>query len=362
MRTPRTFLVIAIAVCTLPLVIACATARLSPPPDLVRTLQSLIQAPKSVATFDAVFIGGLAGGAIHSHYQSRGDSTVTADVFIRELLPYESGDTAFVRKKAEVFVMDIRRDKDVPVDTLTIRVREPVTYQTPKGPAPSYRVRMTRVRKGISEGVHVYAMAVGRRLIGVRAEHPSDRDVSSEIDRFVEALALAMSESGAESLPVTGLVPSNQIGGFTLVNTHRYPTPDAGIQYRYRDSTGLEADVYVYRGDAPRHGADVNAALRAEVGNFRETLPLGVTRGYYGAYSIVSDTLLTVRVAERDHALHRISMGMTRAGEAQDSYFYLAVVGGEYVKVRITQPTGKFPLARADGFVTAVLEDLTRKA
>jgi hypothetical protein len=156
-------------------------------------------------------------------------------------------------------------------------------------------------------------------------------------------------------------VPTNRIDGFDLIDTRRFPMADAGVQYRYQDSSGLQADVYIYRGDAPRHGADVMGALRAEVATFRETLPLGVRRGYYGTYSIASDTLLTVRVAGRDYALHRITMAMTRDGQAQDSYFYLAVVGGEYVKVRITQPPGKFPVARADAFVQAVLADVVRK-
>jgi hypothetical protein len=156
-------------------------------------------------------------------------------------------------------------------------------------------------------------------------------------------------------------VPANRIEGFDLINTHRFPMADAGVSYRYRDSSGLQADVYIYRGDAGRHGADVMAALRAEVGSFREELPLGVKRGYYSAYSIVSDTLMTVRVAGRDYALHRITLAVTRDGQARDSYFYLAMVGGEYVKVRITQPAGKFPLTRADEFVQAVIADVVRK-
>jgi hypothetical protein len=156
-------------------------------------------------------------------------------------------------------------------------------------------------------------------------------------------------------------VPSSRIDGFDLINTHRFPTTEAGVQYRYEDSSDLQADVYIYEGHAARYGADVMAALRAEVGDFREGLPLGVRRGYYGAYSIVSDTLLTVRVAEHDYTLHRITLAVTRGGQSHDSYFYIAMVGREYVKVRITQPTGKFPLTRADAFVHAVLEDVARK-
>jgi hypothetical protein len=156
-------------------------------------------------------------------------------------------------------------------------------------------------------------------------------------------------------------VPANRIDDFDLVDTHRFPVADAGVQYRYQDSSGRQADVYIYRGDAPRHGTDTTGALRAEVATFREALPLGVRRGYYTTYSIVSDSLITVRVAGRDYALHRITMAQTREGVARDSYFYLTVVGGEYVKVRITQPPGKFSVARADTFVRAVLEDAVRK-
>lgn len=339
---------------------ACATGRRSEAnPLLAGVLQSLLTAPRSVATFEMQLTAANVDGSTHSSYRSRGDSTVTADVVIRAIVAPEADGPSIARKQADALLAGA---PGTLADSLTNPVeRKDVTYQTAKGTVTGYRVRTTRVLDGVPQGLHVYALIVGQRLIAISASHPKARDAAGEIDQFAEALAGQVSEWDAVDAPArAALVPAKRFGGFDLVDTRRYPTPEAGIQYRYQDSTGLQADVYIYRGDAARFGTDTMAALRSEVGTFRESLPLAQARGYFGAYSIESDTLLTVRVGERDRALHRIRMAMTREGRPQDSYFYLAVVRGELVKVRITQPRDRFPLARADAFVQALLADVGR--
>ena len=342
---------------------ACATSRQSTQNSVLATvLQSLLSAPRSVATFDMEFTGVLRDGSTQSTYRSRTDSTVTAHVHIRQFPTRPVSDTAFVRAWAEKLLADARSEADTPSDSLTGLVeRHALTYTTATGVAVGHRVRTARVLAGKPQGVHLYAIMVGQRLIRIEASHPKEREAAAEIDQFAEALTRDVGDPDAEDRTTTAaLVPTKRIGGYEHVDTQRYPTASAGTQYRYKDSTGHEADVYVYTGDIARFKGDDMAALKDEVAGFRELLPAGRERGYYSSYSIESDTLLTVRVGERDHPVHRIRMAMTRENRPQDSYFYLAVLGGHFVKVRITQPRDAFPLTRADAFVHAVLADLDR--
>jgi hypothetical protein len=342
---------------------ACVTARQSAPnPLLATTLVSLLTAPRSVATFEMEYAAVGKDGSAHWFYNSRGDSTVTAYARIRQFAMRPANDTTFVRVWADRFLADVRKDGDTPSDSLTGPVeRNGLTYTTGTGVAVGHRVRTARVVAGKPQGLHIYALMVGQRLIGIEATHPKERDAAAEIDQFAEALARAVSDLDSEDrTTAAALVPAKHIGGYELVDTRQYPTAEAGTQYRFKDSAGHEVDVYVYTGDIARFKGDGMAALTHEVASFRKLLPLGRERGYYSSYSIESDTLLTVRVGERDHPVHRIRMAVTRENRPQDSYFYLAILGGHFVKIRITQPRDAFPLARADAFVHAVLTDLDR--
>ncbi|HEU5185699.1 MAG TPA: hypothetical protein VFU01_14090 [Gemmatimonadaceae bacterium] len=328
-------------------------------PHLASVLMTLMRAPKSVAAFELVQASALTNGGGSYSYASLGDSTIRASVLVQAI-----GARATQRTPSELVALSrAYADSALAGDRLTADERRDVSFRIADTTIYGHYVLSRPAQK--ASIVHHYAIVVGPHLVRVHGEHPRERDAAGAIEQFVEAFADSArrwidSESASPPVAAGSIIPPRRLGAFELVDTHVYPIASLGTQYRYRDSTGFQPDVYVYPGNLAEHGTDTLGALREEAREFVETLPHGRARGYYQSYRVLADTVLTVPLPRGDRVVHRITLAMKRDGADQDSYFYVTAIGREFVKVRVTQPRGTVPAARVDAFVQELLAGLGR--
>ena len=103
-----------------------------------------------------------------------------------------------------------------------------------------------------------------------------------------------------------------------------------GRMYRY-GSGELQRDVFIY----PRTWPD----LPSQAKYFLDATEIERNRGKFTAYKVESDSAVVVNVTEREIVAHEVILSITgdRSG-AERSYFAVADLPGEFVKVRITRP------------------------
>lgn len=359
MRTGR-LVILPLTILALSSSLGCASR---PRPDgsarLASVLITLMRAPKSVATFELVNASALSNGDGSYTYASASDSTIRASVLVRAI-----GARAAQRTPTELMALSrAYADAALAGDRLTADDRRDVSLRIADTTVYGHYTLSRPAHK--ASIVHHYAIVVGRHVIRVHGEHPRERDAAGAIERFVEAFADSARrwsdlEPATPTVAAGSIIPPRRLGAVELIDTHTYPIANLGTQYRYRDSTGFQPDVYVYPGDLADHGTDTLGALRAEAREFVETLPHGQARGYYQSYKVLADTVLSIPLPTGDRVVHRITLAMRRDGADQDSYFYVTAIGREFVKVRVTQPRGTVPEARVEGFVQELLASLGR--
>jgi hypothetical protein len=111
------------------------------------------------------------------------------------------------------------------------------------------------------------------------------------------------------------------------------------MAYRYegRGITGL--DEYVWPLEiAPADSAQPDSLLQVEVGKFKQTIPLGVERGWYDNFQIAFDALHPVALASDSLPGYVVALVFMRRREPFTSFFYIYAVQGMYLKIRLTVP------------------------
>lgn len=151
-----------------------------------------------------------------------------------------------------------------------------------------------------------------------------------------------------------------ELGTFRVSETHRYPDPQAGTLYRFRNNTELRPDVYVYPVPTGRGAVPLNPA-REEGMNFGRVLTAQQRQRSFESFEIVGQRPLehTVRSSVipgwHSHAV------LTRRGEKRDSHMHLFVIGDRMLKVRTTFPQGSVDAAELERFISMLVADMTQE-
>lgn len=140
----------------------------------------------------------------------------------------------------------------------------------------------------------------------------------------------------AQAIPVT--VPDT-VGSFIL--TESIPLEEGGVLLRYRDSEGINADLFITPPgpDLIESGATDSIMLDMRAADFVESLKYGVSRGWWEAYSMVMPPQPIVIETPSGKVTGRESVFLfRRQGVVFMSTMRLFFVNGHFVKSRLSMP------------------------
>lgn len=203
---------------------------------------------------------------------------------------------------------------------------------------------------------------------GMRGPKPDISKHAERVVRTVLSLLFLLFAIGCASRPASvpdspsttteltlSAVPE-QVGGFRITETRRYPDPSAGTLYRFQSDASLQPDVYVYPMSeiARRGGTDPGEQAQAESALFKEVLAIQRAQQHFDDYQVVGEHALRQSAGSQVVEGWHVHAMLTRRGEQRDSHQHLFVIGEHLVKVRTNFPRG----AIAPEELQAFLEDL----
>ena len=170
-------------------------------------------------------------------------------------------------------------------------------------------------------------------------------------------LALAPCSSGAQHLPSHLRLPI-LVGGFQLSDSAALGG-ELGSRFRYVDSAGRGADVYLY--PVPGPGAESDSVrLNQEASAFLLGLSAGTQADWYPEHQVVVDTLREVLTETGAVPFRLIVFLFSADGEPFVSLAHLFVVDGSFLKVRVTLSGAEWERSPAPGFALDLVKALHR--
>jgi hypothetical protein len=171
--------------------------------------------------------------------------------------------------------------------------------------------------------------------------------------RTAGTIAPTVKKEVAKEQTITLPIPDS-IGGFTLVDRHTFEDPALGSRLRYAGGDSMSADLFLYPGPAVGAPCDTGMALQAmadQIAGFREGFPTMIERHYVDEIAVASDDRLEPAAGARWCAGRHLTLDVIRDGTPQHSDYYLYVLSGYFVKVRITYRFSDARLALEQAFV-----------
>ena len=137
-----------------------------------------------------------------------------------------------------------------------------------------------------------------------------------------------------------------------------------GYRLRYVGPDSMYTDLYVYPGPAMATACDValaSGAAEAEIAGFREAFSSMIERHYVDKIAVTRDDPLHPGLAVPWCVARHLTLEVVRQGRPEHSDFYLYVLSGYFVKVRMTYPFTDTRLALEQAFISDVFTRLTPK-
>lgn len=147
--------------------------------------------------------------------------------------------------------------------------------------------------------------------------------------------------------------PPAQIPSFTMADSSRYEQREMGIRYAYRfaDSTQhVAATAFVYPVPAERLARPAEQQVAEEARSFVASLNGGIEQGWYRTFTVVVDTARAWDAADGPRPGHLVAAVLRRDDGNLVSFMHLMVMGGQYVKTRLTLPAEEWRTSMAPNF------------
>jgi hypothetical protein len=159
---------------------------------------------------------------------------------------------------------------------------------------------------------------------------------------------------------VLGEIPE-EVGGFQLIETHRFPDAAMGTAYRYQHASGLQSDVYLYPVTATARdvGDDPGDQTRAESELFKEVLPLQRAQRRFDDFEVLGDQPLRLSVRERRVVGWHVHAVISRQQQEYDTHQHVFAFGEHLVKFRTTYLRGSHSDDEVEAFIVSLLEAIT---
>jgi hypothetical protein len=111
------------------------------------------------------------------------------------------------------------------------------------------------------------------------------------------------------------------------------------MAYRYQGKGITGLDEYVWPLEiTSADSAQRDSLLVIQVESFKETIPLGVERGWYENFQVAFDAPHPVALASDSIRGYVVAFVFSRRREPFTSFFYIYAVQGMYLKIRLTVP------------------------
>jgi hypothetical protein len=154
------------------------------------------------------------------------------------------------------------------------------------------------------------------------------------------------------------------IGAFSLADRQVFDDPAFGTRLRYTGPDSMYADLYLYPGPTFASRCDQALAARAaeeQVSTLKESFPALIERRYFDSIAVARDESLQPDPAAPWCSGRHVTLNVVRDGAPQDSHFYLYVLSGYFVKVRLTYPSTEPRMALEREFISDLFTKLQRQ-
>ena len=154
--------------------------------------------------------------------------------------------------------------------------------------------------------------------------------------------------SEARTIAIGSYIFPRTVGDFSRVSKTDYDSDGLGFSVRYRREDDTWADVYIYdRSRNLRSGSALSHA-RSELVSALEAIDEGVSRGAYERAAVLDRS--------EAGAFAKAHLTVVRAGTTRDSYVFITVHKGNFVKIRLTSGDRR----NADAIASRFLKEYSR--
>ena len=171
--------------------------------------------------------------------------------------------------------------------------------------------------------------------------------------RTAGTIAPTAKKEASKEQTITLTIPDS-IGGFRLADRDNYEDPALGSRLRYVGADSMSADLFLYPGPVVGAPCDTAMAVKAmadQIAGFREGFPTMIERHYVDEIAVARDDRLEPAAGVRWCAGRHLTLDVIRDGIPQHSDYYLYVLSGYFVKLRITYRFTDARLALEQTFV-----------
>ena len=141
----------------------------------------------------------------------------------------------------------------------------------------------------------------------------------------------------AQSAPFTVPFKASPVVGKARLKDSAFVGNAMAYRYQGKGITGL--DEYVWPLEiTSADSAQLDSLLVVQVESFKQTIPLGVERGWYESFQMAFDAPHPVAVASDSIRGYVVAFVFLRRREPFASFFYIYAVQGMYLKIRLTVP------------------------
>jgi hypothetical protein len=184
---------------------------------------------------------------------------------------------------------------------------------------------------------------------------------STRTHRYAAAALLLLCAGSVEAAAQEIRLP-DRTGPFTLRDTTRYEQTALGIMYQYAHPTErAAASAYVYPVPAERLANPAEKQVAEEAAAFVAGFAVGIEKGWYSDVQLVVNEPHTFATADGPRPGHLVAAVFRREDGSHISFMHLVLLGGQYVKTRLTMPAEAWRNSTAPNFGPDLFEQLAAR-
>jgi len=169
---------------------------------------------------------------------------------------------------------------------------------------------------------------------------------SVRLEYLVPIFIGAATSLDAQSAPFTVPFQAPLAVGSARLKDSAFVGNAMAYHYHGKGITGL--DEYVWPLEiASADSLQLDSLLLVQVEGFKETIPLGVERGWYDNFQMAFDAPHPVALASDSARGYVVAFVFSRRREPFASFFYIYGVRGMYLKIRLTVPANDWNTNKA---------------
>ena len=152
----------------------------------------------------------------------------------------------------------------------------------------------------------------------------------------------------AKTIAIGSYVFPRIVGDMSRISKTDYNSDGLGFSVRYRREDDTWADIYIYDGNRNLRSGSALAHARSELVSALEAIDESVSKGSYESADVLDRS--------EAGAFAKAHLIVVRAGTRRDSYVFITVHKGNFVKIRLTSGDRR----NADAIASRFLKEYSR--